>query len=162
MIAPSEWRTLYRCLLRAAPRVVSGNKKQARIIAATIRQGFDESPKYGSTEHGPAALYRKGYNTLGFLKLARELGSVERQLVTSILQIQVERQASDIKPVTYRRKLKPQQERLQSEAYDKLDWAIFNIAHDLDIILPPYQTQRTLEWIPQLKHLYRNDANRNS
>ncbi|KAJ2828585.1 hypothetical protein IWW50_001303 [Coemansia erecta] len=160
MVTCSEWRTLYRCLLRAAPRVVSGSNKQARAVADIIRHGFDQNMNTKHPDHELAALYKRGYNTLGFLKLARELGSVERRIVTSILQVQAERRLAEAKTPTSRRKLQPLQHKAYAESYEKFDAALANMARDLDIIMPQYQSKRSLEWIPRLNRLYKNDANK--
>ncbi|KAJ2367121.1 hypothetical protein H4S01_002335 [Coemansia sp. RSA 2610] len=106
-----------------------------------------------------AALYRQGHNTLGFLKLARELGSMERRVVSSIMYLEAERDASDKKPPLFKRKFSPLQQRVHLETQGSFDQAVANLARDLDIILPPYQTKRSLEWIPRLNHLYKNDSN---
>ncbi|KAJ2455436.1 Cytoplasmic GTPase/eEF2-like protein (ribosomal biogenesis) [Coemansia sp. RSA 2336] len=149
-------KILYRHLLRAAPRVVSGHRKQSLAIAKKIRQGFMENQK---ADHSPAdleRLYRQGHNTLAFLKLARELGSLERRIIESILEVDLRRRTFDEKPPLPKRKLQPIAHRVFSESFDTFDLAVANLARDADIILPPYRVERSLDWIPPLKHLYKS------
>ncbi|KAJ1867013.1 Cytoplasmic GTPase/eEF2-like protein (ribosomal biogenesis) [Coemansia sp. RSA 989] len=140
-----------------APRVVSGNRKQSLAIAKKIRRGFVDNQK---TDHSPAdleRLYRQGHNTLAFLKLARELGSLERRIIESILEMDLRRKTFDEKPPSPKRKLQPIARRVFNESFDTFDLAVANLARDADIILPIYRVERSLDWIPPLKHLYKND-----
>ncbi|KAJ2748995.1 hypothetical protein IWQ56_007324, partial [Coemansia nantahalensis] len=109
-----------------------------------IRQGFDEHrcATYTDSEH--ATLYRRGCNTLGFLKLARELGSVERRVVSNILSMQAYRQSADSKPPTHKRRLQGIQAAAYADAYAGFDRALAGAAEDLDVILPAYAFKRSL------------------
>lgn len=155
MIDAYKWLSLYRSLLRAVPRATSAHPKRTRAAIGKVRQGFEGNKLTNPTRAELEALYRKGYNTLGFLKLARELGSIERQLVTAILDMQSFRQQADEKPPVIRRKLQPLQRKIYENYYAEYDRAIANIERDLDIVLPHDKITRTLEWIPSLPNLYK-------
>ncbi|KAJ1963993.1 hypothetical protein GGI12_001713 [Dipsacomyces acuminosporus] len=122
-----------------------------------VRQGFEENKDPKHTEDELHSLYKRGYNTLAFLKLAHELGSVERRLVASMLRMHKERKITDEKPPIYKRKFLPHQNRIYDETYNEYDRAIAGIERDLDIILPRDKFARSLEWIPPLKNLHRGD-----
>ncbi|KAJ2804024.1 hypothetical protein H4S07_004326 [Coemansia furcata] len=124
---------------------------------AKVRQGFQERRKQPLSESEIAILYRQGWNTLGFLKLARELGSIEREVVNTILRVHRERSAAEEKPGTKRRRLQPLQMQTYDLSYNSYDETIANIARDLDIVLPQDTLTRSLDWIPRLKRLHRGD-----
>ncbi|KAJ2711086.1 hypothetical protein H4R19_003421 [Coemansia spiralis] len=119
-----------------------------------IRRGFDENKCATHTEAELGALYRRGCNTLQFLRLAGELESVERCVVANILAMQAHRQSADVKPPTFKRRLRGIQATAYAEAYAGFDRALAGAAEDLDIILPAYSSQRSLEWIPRLRNLH--------
>ncbi|KAJ2493225.1 hypothetical protein IWW37_000688 [Coemansia sp. RSA 2050] len=143
--------------MRAVPRITLGKRTPTAIAMAKVRQGFQEKREQQLSESEQARLYRQGWNTLGFLKLARELGSVERRVVDAVLHIHKERKAAEVKPGIKKRRLQT----LQMQAYDasfrNYDAAIAGIARDLDIILPQDTLTRSLKWIPQLKRLHKGD-----
>ncbi|KAJ2556894.1 hypothetical protein EV175_001698 [Coemansia sp. RSA 1933] len=150
------WRQLYRDLLRAAPRAVSGNRPLTKILVSKIRQGFDE---YRCTQQQVSheLLYRKGCNTLGILKLARELGSIERMLVSTVLEMYRKRLNSEIQPPPSRRRMKPLQKKAYDEAFIEYDRVISRIEQELEIILPRDRCNRSLEWIPPIRNLHKGD-----
>ncbi|KAJ1940794.1 hypothetical protein FBU59_003700 [Linderina macrospora] len=156
-ITAAQWRQLYRELLHAAPRTVSNNGPSSRILASKIRQGFTENTSTDNTHSDLSLLYTRGYNTLAFLKLARELGSVERKLVTSIVQVYKDRQAADVKPPIYRKKLQKHQKQVYDETFEEYDRVLESIERDLEIILPRDRFVRSLEWIPKLNNLHKGD-----
>ncbi|KAJ2861819.1 hypothetical protein GGH94_004653 [Coemansia aciculifera] len=157
MNADAEWRALYRRIVRAVPRITLGKRTPTAIAMAKVRQGFQMKRDHQLSESERARLYRQGWNTLGFLKLARELGSVERGVVSAILRVHRERSAAEEKPGTKRRRLQPQQVQAYDSSYNNYDEAIANIALDLDIVLPQDTLTRSLEWIPLLKRLHKGD-----
>ncbi|KAI9505632.1 hypothetical protein GGI25_004627 [Coemansia spiralis] len=148
---------LYRDLLRAAPRAISGNRQHAKILMQKIRQGFDEN-KNVQSEVEKEELCRRGNKTLGLLKLARELGSIERMLVDAIVNIYKKRQSAAVKPPVYRRRMQPLSSQTYEKTYVEYDKVISKIEQDLDVILPQDKCARSLNWIPSLKNLYKNDA----
>ncbi|KAJ2779011.1 hypothetical protein H4R18_004246 [Coemansia javaensis] len=150
----ARWRALHRSLLRAAPGAASGRRRDTSAIIRKIRQGFDEGRRAALSDAELAAVYRRGCNTLGFLKLARELGSVERAVVASILQMEARREATDEKPPAFKRRLQGLQAQEYAEAHVGVDRAVASIEQELDIILPRYTSRRSLEWIPRLRSLY--------
>ncbi|KAJ2902904.1 hypothetical protein GGI21_004498 [Coemansia aciculifera] len=152
-----EWRALYRQIMRAVPGVTSGKSTPTKVAMAKIRQGFQANRGRQLTESERDKLYRQGWNTLGFLKLARELGSVERSIVDAVLCIYNERAAAEEKPGTKKRRLQPLQAQTYGSTYDNYDKTIANIARDLDIILPHDTFTRSLQWIPRLKNLHKGD-----
>ncbi|KAI8322303.1 hypothetical protein GQ54DRAFT_333336 [Martensiomyces pterosporus] len=157
-VTSAEWRTLYRDLLRATPRATSGKSSTpVKVLMSKVRQGFDENSDPNHTDTELQSLYRRGHNTLVFLKLAHELGSVERKLVASILRMHKERRIVEEKPPLHKRKFLPHQKRIYDETYEEYDRTIENIERDLDIILPKDKFVRSLEWIPALKNLHRGD-----
>ncbi|KAJ1820164.1 hypothetical protein LPJ56_003499, partial [Coemansia sp. RSA 2599] len=97
----------------------------------------------------------RGYNTLGFLKLARELESVERKLVTTIIDMQEKRRVANAKPLAYKRMLFPLQRAVNDREYEGYETLVSNIERDLGIILPKDQIAPSLDWIPPLKNLHR-------
>ncbi|KAJ2704359.1 hypothetical protein FB645_003364 [Coemansia sp. IMI 203386] len=153
-ISRSEWRTLYRELIRAAPGAVSGRLQPTKIILAKIRQGFEQNSCAQPSADSIMSLYKRGYNTLGFLKLARELESVERKLVTTIIDMQEKQKIAKIKPLTHKRKLLPLQKTVYDREYAEYESLISSIERDLCIILPKDQTAPSLDWIPRLDNLY--------
>ncbi|KAJ2743689.1 hypothetical protein GGI20_003547 [Coemansia sp. BCRC 34301] len=161
MSSNAEWRALYRQIMRTVPRITLGKSAPTRIAIAKIRQGFQESQGQQLTESELARLFRQGWNTLGFLKLSRELGSVERGIIEVILTVHKERGAAEEKPGTKRRRLQPLQMQAYNSAYQDYDKAVANIARDLDIILPPDTFTRSLQWIPRLHRLHKSDPGMN-
>ncbi|KAJ2334684.1 hypothetical protein GGI00_001738 [Coemansia sp. RSA 2681] len=162
MSADAEWRVLYRRIMRAVPRITSGKRAPAAIAMAKIRQGFQERQGQQLTENEREKLYRRGWNTLEFLKLARELGSVERGIVDAVLCVHRERAAAEEKPGTKRRRLQSLQAQAYSSAYEEYDKIIASIARDLDIILPHDTFARSLQWIPRLNRLHKITPNKDS
>ncbi|KAJ1955306.1 hypothetical protein DL89DRAFT_291848 [Linderina pennispora] len=156
-ITTAQWRQLYRELLRAAPRTVSNHRPTSRILATKIRQGFTENTSTDNTHSDLALLYTRGYNTLAFLKLARELGSVERKLVTSIVQVYKDRKAADEKPPIHKKKWQKHQKQVYDETFGEYDRVLESIERDLEIILPRDRFVRSLEWIPKLDNLHKGD-----
>ncbi|KAJ1647593.1 hypothetical protein J3B02_002881 [Coemansia erecta] len=154
-ITRSKWRTLYRELVRAAPGAVSGKLKPTRVILAKIRQGFEQNKCMELSNDGLLSLYERGYNTLGFLKLARELESVERKLVTTIITMQEKRRIAKLKPLAHKRMLMPLQKAVHDREYADYESLISNIERDLCIILPRDQVAPSLDWIPRLKNLHK-------
>ncbi|KAJ2161489.1 hypothetical protein GGF46_001428 [Coemansia sp. RSA 552] len=142
IVTRAQWRTLYWELLRAAPRTVSGNRKQTQILVGIIRQGSGEMRRVIHAGEAAAAQYQRGCNTLGFLKLARELGSVERQVVASLLKTHAERALAE-------RRTSRAPESVESLTYDGFDRAVAGLARDLDIVIPKYKPSVSLEWIPE-------------
>ncbi|KAJ1822111.1 hypothetical protein LPJ60_002196 [Coemansia sp. RSA 2675] len=124
---------------------------------AKVRQGFQEKSERQLSGSEQAQLYRQGRNTLGFLKLACEPGSVERGVVDVVLRIHKERNAAEVKPGIRRRRLQALQMQAYDSAYRNYDTVISGIARELDIILPQDTHTRSLEWIPQLKRLHKGD-----
>ncbi|KAJ2392589.1 hypothetical protein GGI05_002635 [Coemansia sp. RSA 2603] len=149
-----NWRTLYRNLVRAAPGAVSGKRKATQATLAKIRQGFEENKNAAHTDRDRALLYERGHNTLIFLKLARELESVERHLVSAILAVQAHRRETEEKPPISRRRLQPLQRLVYSETFDEYDKAIASIESDLGVLLPRDRISPSLSWIPPLKNLH--------
>ncbi|KAJ2003048.1 hypothetical protein GGI04_003107 [Coemansia thaxteri] len=149
----AKWRALYRGIVRAVPMATLGKHALARVALAKVRQGFQESRELQITLSEQSRLYRQGWNTVGFLKLARELGSVERRIVDSILQTYQERCAAEEKPRTKKRHLQPPQAHAYDETFAEYDRIVAKVARDLDIVLPRDVPTRSLDWIPQLKGL---------
>ncbi|KAI7833409.1 hypothetical protein BX661DRAFT_196611 [Kickxella alabastrina] len=154
----AKWRTLYRELARAAPGVVSAKRQPTVAILGKIRQGFNENKSATHAADDLKSLYERGYNTLGFLKLARELDSVERRLATAVLDLHKQRRITEEKPPAYKRRLQPLQKRVYDETYAEYDRVVANIERDLNIILPRDKVSQSLEWIPLLKSLHRGDT----
>ncbi|KAJ2087837.1 hypothetical protein GGI16_006409 [Coemansia sp. S142-1] len=157
MNADAEWRALYRRIIRAVPRITLGKRTPTAIAMAKVRQGFQEKREHQLSESERARLYRQGWNTLGFLKLARELGSIEREVVNAILRVHRGRSAAEEKPGIKRRRLQPLQVQVYDSSYSNYDKTIANIARDLDIVLPQDTLTRSLEWIPLLRRLHKGD-----